>query len=60
VAFNKFFADICEHYDAKLGFGSKIESLKSEIAALSKEKQEEEKKLDNVKRQIFDMISDKP
>jgi hypothetical protein len=56
VAFNKFFGDVCEQYGPKLGFESKIESLKSELAKLSKERQEEEKKLNNANLLAFNIL----
>jgi prefoldin subunit 5 len=53
LAFHKFFQDISEQYDMKLGFESQIESLKSEIESLNfklgklfeEERENEEKKL---------------
>jgi hypothetical protein len=57
VAFNKFFGDVCEQYGPKLGFESKIESLKLEIAKLSKERQEEEEKLSDVNRLAFNILT---
>lgn len=57
VAFNKFFGDVNEQYDPKLGFESKIESLKSELAELSKSRQEEEKKLNDVNRLASNILT---
>jgi hypothetical protein len=56
VAFNKFFGDVNEQYGPKLGFESKIESLKSELAKLSTERQEEEKKLNNANLLAFNIL----
>jgi hypothetical protein len=57
VAFNKFFGDVNEQYDPKLGFESKIESLKLEVAKFSKERQEEEKKLNDVNRLASNILT---
>ncbi len=60
VAFNKFFGDVCEQYDSKLGLESAIESQKSELDRVSKERQEEEKEVSDASQMAFNILFGKP